>query len=489
MARDVAITRHVRCGTAPRMTPVLRPITLFAIAGASFARSAAADQMDWHATAAGSVATTDNKNGSPTNGGRSAGMFSDVRPGMLVTYNSPRHIHELLAEVDLLYTLGADKPNVTFRAGWKAFLLTGPRSEGSITADASKGQINALQATLVSDQNPLVVKPLGQVNTEQIDGAANFSWQSSKGTRLFERAFGRRTTTDDSESSVTTESIDVGAAIGMDFRTKSHNFVIEGGASFVHMDKHDPFIRQMGSRRDNQLNPRGVVVWQYDLSKRWSANLDAGVVYVNPVTKLFGRDLRDPYDPDREYHGGVFPIFGGVLAYTDVWGRATLNARRSVTPNLFIAQNTVSDSVNLSYAMPLSFLTKSGRKRDPKVVGLGTLGFDRTQLIDPNTDGLAGEFRVARLDLSVAWQPRKGQTLGLRYEFAYQNGDQIGDMIVPSFYRNTFYFTFALRFPEEVQVRVPRRNQSVRADKGDLAPVGAEPVVVDPAELLQSDGR
>src|SRR5204863_5857652 len=116
------------------------------------ASPAAADQLDWHATAAGSVATTDNKNGSASNGGRAAGVFSDVRPGMLVTYNSPRHIHELLAEVDLLYNLGADKPNVTFRAGWKAFLLTGPRSEGSVNFDASKGQLNALQASIPSDQ-------------------------------------------------------------------------------------------------------------------------------------------------------------------------------------------------------------------------------------------------------------------------------------------------------------------------------------------------
>ena len=40
--------------------------------------SSRADNVDWHATAAGSVATTDNKNGSPTNGGKSAGVFGFV---------------------------------------------------------------------------------------------------------------------------------------------------------------------------------------------------------------------------------------------------------------------------------------------------------------------------------------------------------------------------------------------------------------------------
>jgi hypothetical protein len=141
----------------------------------------------------------------------------------------------------------------------------------------------------------------------------------------------------------------------------------------------------------------------------------------------------------------------------------------------------------LPAALPHKVLDQAGPTRPPKVVGLGTAGIARTQLIDPETSNLRGEFRVARIDFSVAWQPRKGQTLGLRYEFSYQKGDTIGETVVPSFFRNTFYFTFALRFPEDVQVRVPRRNQSVRADKGDLAPIGAEPVVVDPAELLRAD--
>ena len=107
-------------------------------------------------------------------------MFSDVRPGMLLTYNSRRHIHELMSEVALLYQLGADKPNVTFRGGWKAFFLTGPRSEASVSADASIGQINALIASLPSDQNTLLGQPLGRTGTQQLASDANFSWQATK---------------------------------------------------------------------------------------------------------------------------------------------------------------------------------------------------------------------------------------------------------------------------------------------------------------------
>lgn len=404
----------------------------------------------------------------------------------MFTYNVPRHIHELLTEVSLFYNMGADKPNVNFRGGYKNYLAIGPRSEGSISFDITRGQLNALDASRPSEDGALLVRPTGRVNTLQLASAANFSWQASKFSRIFNREFARTTGTNDSDpmSQVETRASEVGAAIGFDRRLRKHSFIFEAGGSFVYLDKFDPFIRQMGSRRDHQLNPRGVAVWQWDVSRRWSFNADGGLVYVNPVDKLFGRTLNDPYNPERMPQGGLFPIYGGILAYSDVWGRATLNVRRQVTPNLLVAQNTVSDSALVTFAMPLKFLDKSGSAREPKVVGLGTAGYDRTQLYDPDAGDLRGTFHVARVDFQVAWQPRRGQTLGLRYEITYQNGDSIGEMIIPSFVRNTFYFTYALRYPEQVQVRVPRRGQSVRADKGDLAPIGAEPVVVDPAELL-----
>lgn len=468
----------VRCPT--------RVLAIGCVLGFGVAR---ADNVQFHGTASGSVATTDNEQGTDDN--PRGGVFSDVRPGMLLTYNSPRHIHELLGEVDFIYNLRADRPNVTFRGGYKAFFLTGPRSEMSVDADASFGQVNALRVSAPIEGTPTQVIPAGRTDTRQVAGSENASWQATKGSRVFQRVFSRLTETEDTDPmvEVSTRAFETGIGMGFDVRRRSHNFVFEGGASFVHLERLDPFGVQMGSRVDNQVNPRGVVVWQYDINQRWSSNVDVGLVYVNPVTKLLGKDLSDPYNPGEERKPAPFPVFGGVLAYSDVWGRSQLAARRSVTPNLMIAQNTVADSVNLTFAMPLTFLDKDARKRAPKVVGIGTAGFERTQLIDPVAGELAGVFNVARLDFAVAWSPRPGQTYGLRYEVTYQNGDQVGEMLVPSYLRNTFYFTFALRYPTEVQVKVPRRpHTSVRADKGDLSPIGAEPVVIDPAELLEGGG-
>jgi hypothetical protein len=58
-------------------------------------------------------------------------------------------------------------------------------------------------------------------------------------------------------------------------------------------------------------------------------------------------------------------------------------------------------------------------------------------------------------------------------------------MVAPSFWRNTIYFTFSLRYPEEMAATMPRRQQSLRSDRNDLTPLGGEPVV--PEETLPDE--
>lgn len=464
---------------------VRRPVEVIAIGcliSIAPVHAARADNIDFHATANGSVATTDNVNGAETGSpGRKADVFSDVRPGFLVTYNAPRMIHEITSEVDFLYHLASAKPSVTFRAGWKSFFIPSPRTEQTFDAEASIGQLNNLDASASPLGDPLQVRPLGRTDTKNVGGSENGSWVASEASRIWQRGVARYTTTEDNEQAVETSSFEVGGSIGFDRNLRYNTFVFELGASYLRLERLDPMMVQMGNRLDRQFNPRGVFVWQHDINQKWSTNVDAGVVYVNPL-------WADPYNPSDDRKGAFFPIFGVLGAYTDVWGRATATARRQVTPNLFIAQNTVADSFNITAAMPLTIFDKDARRRDPRVVGIGTIGIERTQLIDPTSGTLEGDLTAARIDVGVGWSPRPGQTVGLRYEFQYQNGDSIGEMIVPSFFRNTFYFTFSLRWPEELQVRVPRRNNSVRADRNDLSPVGAEPVIVDPTEFLNGGG-
>jgi hypothetical protein len=436
------------------------------------AAPARAGNGTWHATANGDVAATDNVFAVPRDANPEADMFTQVRPGMLFSYDSPRVINELAAEVEFLeYLLHSDRPSVTERLSWKAFILPGPRSEVTIAANGSSGQLNALTSRGASDSATISVSPQTQaVMTYQADGSEYGSWTTSKETRASETGFARWTATDDQAAMPTkTGVIEVGGALGFERSFRSDSIGLDAGGSYLKLDRDAPPGAMPGSIHQRQANPRGTLVWRHDFNKQWSAGVDGGAIYVNPLDKTMTQS-------------GVFPIFGGLVAYSEMWGRATVAVRRSVTPDLFIALNTVTDSAIAQLALPLPWLDDHPHARTPKLIGLASLGIERAQLIDPTTSKTNGEVDVGRIDAGASWTPRPGQTWGLRYELAIQHGDPTGVIPTTSFFRNTLYFTFALRYPERLAVQVPRRTQSVRADRKDLSPVGAEPVVPDPTE-------
>ncbi len=446
------------------------------------AAPAYADHASWHATVSGDLATTDNVFSAPTSQYPDGDVFTTVRPGMLFAYDAPRMIHELDAEIELLeYVLHSDQPSVTGRAEWKGFFLPGPRSELLLAADGSRGQLNALNARVSPDQTGIGVLPSATkpIDVSQADASAYLGWQSSKATRLSETSFAHWTATDDNQMTPTTTDVrEVGASVSFSYDFRSDSLGIDAGASYLRMERIAPAGAMPGSMLQRQINPRAMLVWRHDIDKHWSTDVDGGVIYVNPVGT-------DPYNPGVPNTRAPFPIFGGLIAYTERWGRATLAARRAVTPNLFIALNTVDDSLTSQLAMPLPWLDDNPHARNPKLVGLASLGVEHAQLVDPTMDNkLTGSIYVAHVDVGIGWTPHPGQTYGIRYQFIYQHGDASTVMITPSFFSNTLYFTFSLRYPDRLAAQVPRRTQSVRADRKDLAPVGAEPVVPDPTELL-----
>jgi hypothetical protein len=449
------------------------------------AAPAYADHASWHATLSGDLATTDNVFSAPVDQYPNGDVFTTVRPGMLFAYDAPRMIHELNAEIEFLeYVLHSDRPSVTGRAGWKGFFLPGPRSELLLTANGSRGQLNALSSRSSPDQTGIGVLPssTAPIDVSQADAGAYLSWQSSKATRLSDQSFARWTATDDNQMTPTTTDVrEVGTTGTFSYAWRSDSLGLDAGASYLRLLRIAPPTAMPGSMLQRQINPHAMLVWQHDVDKHWSTNVDGGVVYVNPVGT-------DPYNPGLTNRAAPFPIFGAVVAYTETWGRATVAARRAVTPNLFIALNTVDDSLTSQLALPLPWFDDNPHARTPKFVGLGSLGIEHAQLVDPTMDNkLTGSIYVARADVGIAWMPQPGQSWGLRYEFVYQHGDASTAMVTPSFFRNTLYFTFSLRYPDRLAAAVPRRTQSVRADRKDLSPVGAEPVVPDPTEQLPDE--
>jgi hypothetical protein len=448
------------------------------------ATPAAADRASYHATASGDIAFTDNVF-SERRGNQDGDLFFQVRPGLLLSYGMPRMIHDLNLEAEVTqYALHGQEASLTGRGGWRAFFIPGPRSEVLLQINAGTGVLSSLTARTSPEESVVQLQPeqpLGGLQFRGADGSQFFSYIVSRQNRISERVFGRVSETDDHlmEPTVVTAA-EAGGSISFEHRFLVSSMSLDAGGSVLRLERLASPGAPIGSRLDRQLNPRLRLAWRRDIDRRISANIDGGLVYVIP----FGRD---PYNPtDVERRRGLFPVIGGQLAYTDVFGVSTLSLRRDVTPNLLIAQNTVSDVAMITAAMPIPW-REDNRRRAPKLVGLGSLAVMRTQLVDPVTSDLQASFGVARVDVGIQYAVRPGFSYTFRYELMVQssNRDSMGEQI-PGFFRNTFYFSFKVRWPEELAAQVPkRRGNAIRADRDDLSPLGAEPVIPD---LLEEDG-
>jgi hypothetical protein len=115
----------------------------------------------------------------------------------------------------------------------------------------------------------------------------------------------------------------------------------------------------------------------------------------------------------------------------------------------------------------------------------------RTQLIDPITSEVDNSFGLLRIDAGLQYQVRPGFTWTARYELMLQtSGRDAMDQYVAGFFRNTLFFSFKIRWPEDVVVSVPKRRQNaVRSDRKDLMPLGSEPVIPDLQEGGGDDDR
>lgn len=404
-------------------------------------------------------------------------MFFTIRPGVLYAYDAPQMVHDFAADAQIVgYVSRSQKPLVTGHASWRSLFLPGPRTTLTMQINAGTGLLSLLSTRVSPDQTSAMVVPTGNIDFQQTDTSESLSWISSKHTRVLQGILGRYGFTDDG-AGTTGETRAFGGNLGFERTFVKDTLVLDASVLYVQFQRIAPVGAELGSRQDHQINPRGVATWRHDVDKKWSTNLDGGVVFVNPVG-------HDKFNPDAQKRGGTFAVFGGQIAYVEPWGRAMLSARRNVEPNLFLAQNTVNDEANLQVALPLMWL--GGSMRAPKLAAMSSVGLAHTQLIDAQNGTTEGNFRVAHVDASLGWTPRPGQTYGVRYELVYQTGDSAAVMAVPAFVRNTLYVTFSLRYPERVAGDAPKRMKGVRSDRKDMLPSGGESIIPD---VLEEGGR
>jgi cobyrinic acid a,c-diamide synthase len=103
----------------------------------------------------------------------------------------------------------------------------------------------------------------------------------------------------------------------------------------------------------------------------------------------------------------------------------------------------------------------------------GTLGAQRTRLIDTSTGDIESGFDVFAGDVAVNYVPMDGVTMSLRVQHLRQIADESADMEVLGYVRNTVMISIAGRFPERLAAEVPMRA-SLRVDRSNDTPVGEE---------------
>lgn len=443
-------------------------------------RPAAADRVSYHATATSDVAFTDNVF-SERRGSQDGDLFFQVRPGVRLTYGVPRMIHDLDVEAEVTqYALHSEEASVTGRAGWRALLLPGPRSEVLVSAEGGSSVLSALTARTPPDQPMVEIRPLGNLYARSVSATQYGSWIAARDLRLSQGLFARASETDNREADpLIIRSAEAGARIAVDRTFRRHALTVELGASVLRLERQAPVDDPIGSRLDRQLNPRARMAWRHDVDRRLSVGVDGGLVYVVPYGEdpaNPGRALRDP---------GLYPVVGVSADLTDWWGAGRMSLRHDVSANLFLGQNTVNDTAVISAAMPLAWRGVV-RRRQPTLVGMGSVSVTRTQLVDPFTSDLQSSIGLARLDVGFMYAVRPGFTYGVRYEMMVQTGDREAQMPITGFFRNTLFVTFKLRYPEELAAQVPKRRATAgSSDRQDLVPIGAEPVVPD---LLEDEG-
>lgn len=443
------------------------------------AGSARADHWSLHGLVAGDLALTDNEFAVPSSDNPQPDVYLDIRPGVILQSEGARFIDQLIAQAELIeYARHADEPTWNGYGTWKGILLPGPRTDMTFEVDGSTGQVNSLSARTPADQATIQVTQSGPAAMRSADGLEYLGYQATRETRLTQSAFGAWTATDDNAQMPTlTSSTTAGVGIGVE-RLFHHDTVsLNVAATYLHLEEIAPPTNVTGSHLLNQLNPQATLSWIHDFSRKWSGSATTGVVFVNELTP-------DPYALQTPVAGATgYVVASALVGYTDVWGHASASIGRSVSPNLFIAENTLTDSAVLQAAVPLYWLDPRPSAHDPKLALLGSLGILRTQIINADDSSKTlGEFDVGLIDVGLTWAQSPGRTFGVRYELMFQHGNAVAAMIEPSFYKDTLFFTFNIRYPDDVMPKMPKTGQSNRSDRSDVAPVGTEQVVPDPVD-------
>ena len=431
-----------------------RPATAALLLGViAVPRAARADDYSIHVLGHVQTSWTDNLFSAPEDAEPMADFYTQIRPGLLLSYETPRAIYEASYGLEgSLYTENDDAWALGHLASLRGFFVTSPRSELNASATFSTGTIATLQTRAEpTPQAPGPQSASGDNTYWSLEAGEGLSYSLSRDVRLSQGLRARRFSTTDGDNQ--SGGSELGLNVGADRGWKHSAVAIGLAGAYVMLDPTG------ATETGDSLNTSAVVSYRRDFSPRWTALIDGGVAAVIP---LGDADLF------------VQPTVGTNIGYAPNWGAAGLQIRRSMAPNLQLGQNTVTDSAMLNASLPLPWLTNDPNQ--PKLTTASSIGISRTQQV--NNGDLVSATDVANIDLSVQYQPRLGLGFAVRGQHLRQIAEDTGPpppgaTVATSYHRTTVIISATWRFPDRTAATVPLRD-SLRVDRSDNTPVGEE---------------
>ncbi len=445
------------------MTGAMRlPVVLGVAALVSAPSAARADGWSLHVLGSLETGWTDNLFSAPDDPvpgvetpAREADLYTRIQPGLLFAWERPNIINQFDYTLEGNAYLSHDEAwSLSHRGGWRGFFLLTPRSEMNAGVQLGMGTLNTFTTRTTADAGTVTVLPSAQSDFVSVDGSEHYSYQVSRPLRFTQGATARLFQTDDQTLDSTSQGYEIGGSLGLDRSWRFDAVGLNVGTSFVSLERVTPGMTEA----TDQMNAQATLSWRRDLTVRWSSMVDGGVITLVPL--------------DEGDEVVIQPTIGAGVGYYPNWGSAGVQVRRSVAPNLLIAQNTVSDSAIANAWLPLPWLTDDPML--PKLSTQGTLGFSRTQIIDAGSGELQSGFDVVSADAALNYAPRAGMSVTLRYQYVLQDGAEdavLGEVF--GYDRHTVLLSFYGRWPERLAAEVPLRA-SLRVDRSNLTEVGEE---------------
>lgn len=369
------------------------------------------------------------------------------RPGVLAAYETPRTIHNLEYTLDAnLYIDHTEARSLGHTVIGRGFYQTSPRSEMQTSLTFATGVLASLSTRQSAGEGQPVVRGSGNGSFWSLDASQGLTYAASRVTRITQGLQAHRLSSTDALGA-DTHGTDVGMSLGADRGWKQTALAIMGGARYV--------LLSQGATDNRSIHSNLSLSVRRDLSPRWSAVADAGGAWIAPL--------------DDANHT-IQPTFGVNVSYAPQWGAAGFQLRRAMAPNLYIAENTITDTASANASLPLPWLTDDPNL--PTLTVAGALGASRSQVV--RGDDIASSVDVVYGDLAVTYAPRGDLTFVVRAQHQRQfPGESMTGMTALEYDRTSVIASVTWRFPERLAADIPMRD-SLRVDRRDNTPVGDE---------------